>query len=290
MSFSNRADFIVQSHRGAGDLSTDNTLEAFELGWSMGTIPEADVRTTRDGVIVAFHDNHLARVVKEPGPGLANATVADVSWRRLSKLDVGSWKGAEFSGHRVPRLADVFKCMRGRPERQLYMDIKAADLRELASVVETYGTGPQVIFASTDYPVIEKWIALVPNGRTLLWMGMGGRPDESHVEERFAELRKIGFRGISQLQVHVHLKLPLAEIRRETRDPFLLRDEFLIQTAKELEERGILFQALPWEGASEAIYWKLLDLGVQSFATNRPDITLRALQGYEPPSAGKFSA
>jgi hypothetical protein len=110
------------------------------------------------------------------------------------------------------------------------------------------------------------------------------------VEERFAELRKIGFRGISQLQVHVHLKLPLAEIRRETRDPFLLRDEFLIQTAKELEERGILFQALPWEGASEAIYWKLLDLGVQSFATNRPDITLRALQGYEPPSAGKFSA
>src|SRR4051812_22513305 len=57
--------FVIQSHRGAGELAEENTPEAFELGWSLGTVPESDVRTTKDGVIVAFHDNNFARVVKD---------------------------------------------------------------------------------------------------------------------------------------------------------------------------------------------------------------------------------
>jgi glycerophosphoryl diester phosphodiesterase len=52
--------FIIQSHRGAGELAPENTIEAFELGWKLGTYPEADVRTTKDGVIVAFHDNDFS--------------------------------------------------------------------------------------------------------------------------------------------------------------------------------------------------------------------------------------
>src|SRR5437868_10948362 len=42
--------FIVQAHRGAGELAEENTLEAFELGWKLGCIPESDLRTTKDGV------------------------------------------------------------------------------------------------------------------------------------------------------------------------------------------------------------------------------------------------
>src|SRR4051812_44789118 len=56
--------FVIQSHRGAGVLAPENTLEAFELGWKLGTVPESDLRTTKDGVIVAFHDNNFSRVVK----------------------------------------------------------------------------------------------------------------------------------------------------------------------------------------------------------------------------------
>src|SRR6188472_834017 len=52
--------FVIQSHRGAGELAPENTIEAFELGWKLGTIPESDIRTTRDGVIVTFHDNNFA--------------------------------------------------------------------------------------------------------------------------------------------------------------------------------------------------------------------------------------
>src|SRR4030095_13901082 len=63
--------FIIQSHRGAGELAPENTIEAFELGWKLGTYPESDVRTTKDGVIVAFHDNDFSRVVKNISPAMA---------------------------------------------------------------------------------------------------------------------------------------------------------------------------------------------------------------------------
>src|SRR6266851_4894373 len=55
---------IVQSHRGAGVLAEENTVAAFELGWKLSTYPESDLRTTRDGVIVTFHDENFSRVVK----------------------------------------------------------------------------------------------------------------------------------------------------------------------------------------------------------------------------------
>src|SRR5262245_42707714 len=63
-------EFIIQCHRGAGELKPENTLEAFQLGWNWGTIPECDMQTTRDGVIVTFHDGNFKRVVKDASPEL----------------------------------------------------------------------------------------------------------------------------------------------------------------------------------------------------------------------------
>ncbi len=42
----------VVAHRGAGFLAPENSMEALELSWSMGCIPEGDVRNTKDGHIV----------------------------------------------------------------------------------------------------------------------------------------------------------------------------------------------------------------------------------------------
>ncbi len=61
---------IVQAHHGAGDLAPEGSLEAFELGWKLGCVPEADLRMTRDGVIVSFHDDTLARILPHAPPEL----------------------------------------------------------------------------------------------------------------------------------------------------------------------------------------------------------------------------
>ena len=41
----------MQSHRGAGALSPENSLEAFDIAWKLGTIPEDRRvgRATREG-------------------------------------------------------------------------------------------------------------------------------------------------------------------------------------------------------------------------------------------------
>ena len=121
--------FVIQSHRGAGELAPENTIEAFELGWKLGTVPESDLRTTQDGVIVAFHDANFKRVVKGASPELQKQGVVDVTFAELSKLDVGAWKGESFAGRRVSKISEVFDLMRCQPERRLYLDIKNVDLR-----------------------------------------------------------------------------------------------------------------------------------------------------------------
>jgi glycerophosphoryl diester phosphodiesterase len=48
---------LVAAHRGASSLAPENTIEAFEKAIEIGAeMIEFDVRSTRDGVLVAFHD------------------------------------------------------------------------------------------------------------------------------------------------------------------------------------------------------------------------------------------
>lgn len=265
--------FIMQSHRGAGVLAPENTLDAFELGWKIGTWPEADVRTTKDGVIVAFHDATFERVVRNIPPELKTKGVKDVTFEQLSKLDVGAWRGDGFVGRHVSKINDVLALMQGRPERHLYLDIKNVDLPQLAKDVLHYKVGPQVVLASTKYEIIREWKRLVPDGQTLLWMG----GTEAELRKRIEDLRKTDFADVTHLQIHVRMK-PNADLSRP--DPFTPSDAFLVEVGREVRPRGIVYQTLPWEAADPKVYWKLLDLGVMSFATDHPDVTLDAVKKY----------
>jgi glycerophosphoryl diester phosphodiesterase len=114
---------IIQGHRGVGNLAEENTIEAFELAWKMGIYPECDLRMTRDGVIVPFHDDNFSRVVKDAAPELKKMGVRDLTYAELSKLDVGSWKGERFKGRHVVPMSRIFEMMSGHPERHLYMEM-----------------------------------------------------------------------------------------------------------------------------------------------------------------------
>jgi glycerophosphoryl diester phosphodiesterase len=270
------ADFLIQAHRGAGELAEENTLEAFELGWKLGCYPESDLRTTKDGVIVTFHDNDFSRVVRGIPEADKKKGVADVTLAELQKLDVGSWKGDQFAGRHVITIGQAFEKMQGRPERHLYMDIKNVDLPQLAAQVKQYNIGPQVIFTTTKYPLIRQWKKLIPDGQTLLWMG----GTEEALEKRLEELRKTNFADITQLQIHAHMKDENAIVDQNSIDPFKESDAFLIRAGNEIRSHGILFQSLPYGGSTAPIYWKLLDLGVMSFATDHPLVVREAIENY----------
>lgn len=253
-------------------MAPENTLVAFTLAWQLGTVPEADARTTLDGVIVAFHDDNFSRVVRGVPPELKDKGVEAITFEALSALDVGAWHSDRFIGHRVPALGAVFALMRDYPERSLYVDVKHVRLEPLAAQVQAYGVATQVTLAATDYAVIRAWKAIVPDSPTLLWMG----GDEAHLEQRLQELRATDFADISQLQVHVHVAQGDADILMTLKPSAA----FLRALAVELRQRGILFQSLPWHTTEASVYTRLLDLGVESFATDYPDVTLEAVRSY----------
>jgi glycerophosphoryl diester phosphodiesterase len=283
---------IIQSHRGAGVLAEENTVAAFELGWKLGTYPECDLRTTSDGVIVTFHDANFSRVVKSVSPELAQKGVKDLTYAELLKLDVGAWRGDKFVGRRVSKLTDVFAVMRGRPERHLYLDIKNVDFKQLAQEVRAYGVEQQIILASPNPEQIREWKTLVPDSETLLWM----RGSEAQLRQRLAELRKTGFAGITELQLHIFpnqsieealalAAIPASRIEVDiekakiSAEPFTLSQGFIVELGRELHAQSILLQALPYT-PDPTIYARLLDLGFASFATDHPDVTLRELKAY----------
>lgn len=71
------------AHRGGKDLAPENTMAAFERAAALGlTYLETDVRTTADGVPLAFHDRTLDRVTGLRGP------VSARPWNEISRTRV----------------------------------------------------------------------------------------------------------------------------------------------------------------------------------------------------------
>jgi glycerophosphoryl diester phosphodiesterase len=99
-------------HRGASALAPENTLRAVELAIEFGLdLVEVDVYLSRDGELVAIHDEDLRRLAGRP------QAVADLTAAELSHVDLGQGQG-------VPRLADVLARARGRIG--VYVELKGA--------------------------------------------------------------------------------------------------------------------------------------------------------------------
>jgi hypothetical protein len=154
----------------------------------------------------------------------------------------------------------------------LYMDIKDVHLLQLADLVHAFDVVEQVILAAPDEQSLRDWKNLVSQGQTLLWMGILWTGDEETLNDRLERLREEGYAGITQLQIHVQA------IRKDGNWQFKPSVELLRKTARDLTLSGVLFQSLPWECADAEVYRVLLGAGVQSFASDYPEVALGVLR------------
>ena len=96
----------VIGHRGAARHAPENTLAGLRAAAAMGApCVEFDVRLTRDGVPVLFHDDTVERTTNGRGR-LGALTLAQVR-----RLDAGAWFAARFAGERVPTLVQAIKLL-----------------------------------------------------------------------------------------------------------------------------------------------------------------------------------
>jgi glycerophosphoryl diester phosphodiesterase/type 1 glutamine amidotransferase len=127
------------AHRGASAYTPENTVPAFTLAAEQGaTFVEFDLQLTKDGQLVALHDNSLERTtdVEELFPtrfretkGSNGATkrwmLEDFTLEEVRRLDAGAWFDAKFRGTKVPTFAETIDSLRGRSG--LYIEIKSPE-------------------------------------------------------------------------------------------------------------------------------------------------------------------
>ncbi|MGO9752747.1 MAG: glycerophosphodiester phosphodiesterase [Solirubrobacteraceae bacterium] len=103
---------VAFAHRGGAGDAPENTLEAFEIARTLGyRFLETDVHLTRDGVLVAFHDDRLDRVTDRTG------SIAELDIAAVQAADAGYTFSPDggltfpFRGHgiRIPRLAEILE-------------------------------------------------------------------------------------------------------------------------------------------------------------------------------------
>lgn len=271
-----RESVTVIAHRGAGYLAPENTMEALELTWSMGGIPEVDVRTTRDGVIVMFHDNNFARILPNASEEMKKKRLEDLTYDEARRLDIGAFRGEKFAGQRIISLEEICDALRQDRWRRVYIDVKNVDFGLLANA--TQGLHEQIVLATGNEEEVRRWMKIAPLSGTLLWMGLGKATD-ADIEKRFESLRESNFEGVTHLQIHVKFNDDGTTLPSE---------EYLKRAGNELRRHRIEFQTMPWDVKEDKVeyYKRLLDLGTAGLGTDRPDIAMQALDEYyaDPPA------
>lgn len=101
---------LIFGHRGLPSRAPENTMSSFRAAVA-GGVPgiELDVRLTDDGRLAVIHDSWTGRVAPEQTPKGRGLPVERTPWARLAALDVGSWRGLEWRGERMPLLEEVLE-------------------------------------------------------------------------------------------------------------------------------------------------------------------------------------
>ncbi|WP_121613270.1 glycerophosphodiester phosphodiesterase [Mesobacillus foraminis] len=148
-------DIVNVSHRGASGHAPEHTILAYEMGEKMhGDYIEVDLQMTRDGKLIAMHDEKLDRTTNGTGP------VKEFTLEEIKKLDAGSWFNEqypqyakpEYAGLQVPTLEEVFQ--KFGKNRSYYIETKSPEVypgmeKELLRLVDKYSINKEKLLVQS---------------------------------------------------------------------------------------------------------------------------------------------
>ncbi|MDQ0242647.1 glycerophosphoryl diester phosphodiesterase [Bacillus fengqiuensis] len=188
---------ITAAHRGASGYAPEHTLLSYEMGEKMkGDYIEVDLQMTKDGELIAMHDETVDRTTNGTG------RVKDMTLEQIKALDAGSWFNEtypqyakpEYAGLQVPTLEEVFeKFGRGAkyyietksPEVYPGMEEKLLELLEKYKLTGENGRSSHVLIQSFSPESLKKIHEMDPNLPLvqLLWYERSGSIGDTELEE-----------------------------------------------------------------------------------------------------------
>jgi glycerophosphoryl diester phosphodiesterase len=111
------APVLNVGHRGASGYAPEHTIPSYDLALKLGAdYIEQDLQLTKDGVLVAMHDETLDRTARGPKNN-CTGLVIEKTLAQIKTCDVGSWfnetypqyANPEYVGLKVPTLEEIFQ-------------------------------------------------------------------------------------------------------------------------------------------------------------------------------------
>lgn len=187
----------IVAHRGASADAPENTLAAVRLAWEQAAdAVEIDVHLAADGELMVIHDDDTLRVAGKPGK-VAARTLAE-----LRALDVGAWKGPQWTGEKIPTFDEVLAAV---PEgKKLFVEAKcgAEAVGKIQESIRRLGGQPgQVVIIGFSLATMRAAKAAMP-GNHVSWLVKMSRDQASGVwrpaiDELIAQAMGSGLDGLS---------------------------------------------------------------------------------------------
>ncbi len=243
------------AHRGASFDAPENTLSAYRLAISAGANgAECDVHATSDGVIVLSHDQSTKRTLG------GNGDVTKTTFEELRKLDAGAWKNEKFKGEKIPTLEEYLEVLKGTTCHPV-IEIKMEGIeRQVLDAVRKFGmTDVSTIIAFS--PKVVREVRRLEPGLCVAWLYSENLKDKGTPEENADRLAKLLIDRAKELDTNV-LDLNYGILSRPL--------------VKKLQDAGI--HVWCWTVNDPGRMNILLDYGVESITTDRPDVLAEVLK------------
>jgi glycerophosphoryl diester phosphodiesterase len=245
---------LVIAHRGGAGLWPENTLFALQEAAKLGVdLSEIDIHMTRDGVLVAIHDESVDRTTDCKG------LVQDFTLAELKKLDAGyRWTNNEghtfpFRGQgiKIPGLNELFVAL---PKQAISIEIKQNDppiVAALRELINQHRKNNQVLVSAFNSRTMKVLRRLCPGIAT------AGTQAEM---DRFSKLSKVFLTRpflLSAIALEVPYEIITAHFVKAAHKKNIRVDAWTVNEIEEME--------------------RLLALGVDGIVTDFPDRMLNLL-------------
>jgi len=234
-------------HRGVMSGAPENTLAAFKLAVDMGfEWIEVDVRLTKDGHHVVFHDGDLDGKTDGTGP------VKEHTLEEIKLLDAGARFAPRFEGQRVPTFAETLAF--SKDKINIYVDSKDVDAGKLVREIQDAGMEKQVVVFG-DYSLLKR-VRKLSDSAVAIMPDFDDRPDLDFWIKNFSP---------AAIEVEFDLLTP----------------ELVLKA----HEAGVLIQSDSLGEADNPASWrKAIEMGVDWIQTDHGEGVVAAAAAYTLPS------
>lgn len=155
------------SHRGFLEIYPENSVAGCQCAWDFGIIPEIDLRLTKDGQLIAFHDETLFRVTNA-SPEIEHIPIRELNYRDIQNV---SLVGEGNQSHSIPLFREILYRLGEKPGQKIILDCKDTSMiKEVFPLISAVHLQDQIIFMTHSVAECRKLKRHLEGIETLLWI------------------------------------------------------------------------------------------------------------------------